>query len=202
LRISRDIHDQLGQMLTALRMDQSLLIQSVREAELPGREALAAHLESMRELVTTMLESVRRIAADLRPEALDTLGLAGALEWQAAEFARRTGIDCTVSAPQSVVDLDPERATALFRIFQEALTNVARHANARRVEVSLRCDESFVELRIADDGRGITPSEAVAPTSLGLLGMQERTAMLGGTMAIEGKADAGTVLTVRLPAKG
>jgi len=200
LRISRDIHDHLGQMLTVLRMNQSLLIRSVREAGAVDREAVAAQLESMQELVSNVLSSVRRIVTELRPEVLDTLGLAAALEWQAAEFGRRTGIACTVSLPGGAVEAGAERSTVLFRICQEALSNVARHAGAGRLQVELRRDGPFLEMSIADNGRGITQGEERASACLGLLGMRERAAMVGGTMDIVGAPGRGTTVTVRLPA--
>jgi signal transduction histidine kinase len=155
----------------------------------------------MHELVGNLLSSVRRIVTDLRPEVLDALGLAAALEWQAAEFGRRTGIACSVALPAEAVPAGPERATALFRICQEALSNVARHSGAKRVRIELQRDAPFLVMRVADDGRGITPEEQRAPSALGLLGMRERAAMLGGTARIEGVAGRGTTVTVRLPEK-
>jgi len=200
VRISRDIHDHLGQMLTVLQMSLSLLTGSVRGAGGLDREAIAAQLQSMQDLVASLLSDVRRIVTELRPEVLDTLGLAAALEWQAAEFCRRTGIECSVALPGGAVQADAERATVLFRIFQEALSNVARHSGARRVQIELRRDGAFLEMRVADDGRGITQAEERASGSLGLLGMRERAAMLGGSTVISGAAGNGTTVTVRLPA--
>jgi PAS domain S-box-containing protein len=200
LRIARDIHDHLGQMLTVLGMNQSLLMRSLREAPALDREAVAAQLESMQELVGNLLSSVRRIVTELRPEVLDALGLEAALEWQASEFSRRTGIACSVSLPGGPVQAGPERATALFRICQEALSNAARHSGAKHVRVELRREGPSLAMSIADDGRGITPEEALAPASLGLLGMRERAGMLGGSALIEGAPGRGTTVTVRLPA--
>lgn len=201
-RLSREIHDELGQMLTALRMSQSLLITSLRNGgDAPPREALAAQLESMQKVVTTVLVSVRRIATDMRPEVLDTLGLAAALEWQAAEFTRHTGILCAVSLPSQTIDVAPERATALFRIFQETLTNVARHSGARAVHAQLTHSAGTVELKVADDGRGMPAGAARGGlSSLGLLGMRERAAMLGGEARVASTPGRGTTVTVRFPA--
>lgn len=201
-RISREIHDELGQMLTALRMSQSLLIAGLRNGgEAPTREALAGQLESMQKVVATALASVRRIATELRPDVLDALGLAAALEWHAAEFTRHTGILCAVSLPGATIDLAPERATALFRIFQETLTNVARHSGARAVHALLTSSAGIVELTVADDGRGMPPGAARGGVaSLGLLGMRERAAMLGGETHIESSPGRGTTVRVRLPA--
>ncbi len=201
-RISREIHDELGQMLTALRMSQGLLIAGLRGGgELAAREALAAQLESMQKLVSTALASVRRIATELRPDVLDALGLAAALEWQAAEFARHTGILCAVSLPGTAIEVAPERATALFRIFQETLTNVARHSGARAVHAQLTGSAGIVELTVADDGRGMPPEAARGGVaSLGLLGMRERAAMLGGETQVASSPGRGTTVKVRLPA--
>jgi hypothetical protein len=196
-RISREIHDELGQSLTALRMSQALLIRGLRAK---GGGALADQLESMQAVVDTVLAAVRRIATELRPDVLDALGLAAALEWQAAEFASRTGIACRVSVPQPWVERDAERSTALFRIFQEALTNVARHSGATRVTAELRRDGGMLELTVADDGSGFVEADERASSSLGLLGMRERAAMLGGETTIASAPGGGTTVTVRLPA--
>jgi PAS domain S-box-containing protein len=201
-RMSREIHDELGQMLTVLSMSQSQLIASLRGGgDAPPREALAAQLESMQKFVTTALASVRRIATELRPDVLDALGLAAALEWQAAEFTRHTGIRCEVSLPSVAMDVASERATALFRIFQETLTNVARHSGACGVRARLELSAGIVELTVADDGRGMQPEAARGGIgSLGLLGMRERAAMLGGEMRVASAPGKGTTVTVRLPA--
>ena len=196
-RISREIHDELGQALTALRMNQALVIRGLRAA---GGGAAADQLESMQVVVDGVLASVRRIATELRPDVLDALGLAAALEWQATEFASRTGIACQVSVPQPSIELDAERSTALFRIFQEALTNVARHSGARRVTAGLRQEGGMLELSVADNGRGFTEHDERASPSLGLLGMRERAAMLGGETTVTSAPGRGTVVTVRLPA--
>jgi PAS domain S-box-containing protein len=201
MRISREIHDELGQVLTALRMNHTLVIRSVRSGEAASdRAGLLAQLESMQEQVKGALASVRRIATELRPGVLDSLGLAAALEWQAAEFSQRTGIACTVALPASV-DADAERATALFRICQEALTNVVRHAAASRVQVELREDDGRLELSVADDGRGMAlDGKPGIGVSLGMLGMRERAAALGGEVRFTSAPGRGTTVTVRLPA--
>ena len=200
VRISREIHDELGQVLTALRMNQTLLVRSLRAGEpAADRAAIVAQLESMQELVKGALSSVRRIATELRPQVLDSLGLAAALEWQAAEFSQRTGIACTVAVSPAPVETDPQRATALFRICQEALTNVARHAAASRVQVDLRHSGAGVELVVADDGRGME-LEAGHGVSLGMLGMRERAAMFDGEVLFTSAPGRGTTVTARLPA--
>jgi PAS domain S-box-containing protein len=201
VRIARDIHDHLGQMITALGMNQSLLLRSLRESATLDRDTVAAQLESMRELVGGLLSSVRRIVTELRPEVLDALGLEAALEWQAAEFSRRTGIACSVALPGGAVQAAPERATALFRICQEALSNAARHSGAARVRIELRREDASLVMTVSDDGSGIAPERLASPESLGLIGMRERAAMLGGDARVEGAPGRGTMVTVRLPAE-
>ena len=200
VRISREIHDELGQVLTALRMNQTLLLQGVRAGELDPA-AIAAQLESMQGQVKGALASVRRIATELRPDVLDSLGLAAALEWQAAEFTHRTGIACSVALPPGPQEVDAARATALFRICQEALTNAARHSGATRVRIELRRAGAAIELAVADDGRGMAlDGEQGVALSLGILGMRERAAVLGGEVVIDSAPGRGTTVTARLPA--
>jgi signal transduction histidine kinase len=198
-RISREIHDQVGQLLAVLHMNQSVLIRSVREGAADARQ-IVAELESMQEIAGSVLACVHRIATELRPEALDGLGLTAAIEWQVADFTRRTAIPCRVELPGAPVQPDPERATALFRILREALTNVARHAGATEVRIELRQDESFLELSVADNGRGFAKGEASAAASLGLIGMRERAAALRGCTTVASTPGGGTRVTARVPA--
>jgi PAS domain S-box-containing protein len=200
VRISREIHDELGQVLTALRMNQTLLLEGVRAGEC-DQAGIVAQLESMQAQVKGALASVRRIATELRPDVLDSLGLAAALEWQAAEFTHRTGIACAVALPPAPLEVDAARATALFRICQEALTNAARHSGASRVHLELRSAAAVLELSVADDGRGMAlDGEQGVGLSLGILGMRERAAALGGEVAIDSAPGRGTTVTARLPA--
>jgi signal transduction histidine kinase len=154
----------------------------------------------MQEIAGSVLTCVHRIATELRPEALDGLGLAAAIEWQAADFTRRTAIPCHVELPGVPLQPDPECSTVLFRILQEALTNVARHAGATEVRVGLRRDESFLELSVVDNGRGFSRIAGPAAASLGLIGMQERAAALHGSTTVASTPGAGTRVTARLPA--
>jgi signal transduction histidine kinase len=142
---------------------------------------------------------LRRIASDLRPRTLDDLGLTAALEWQAQEFESRTRIRCHVSLPEEPLVLDAERSTAIFRIFQESLTNVARHASATRVEARLEREANQLIFQVRDNGRGFDPKEAKARKSLGLVGMQERALLLNGELKVEGVPGAGTTMTLRIP---
>ncbi len=198
-RISREIHDQLGQLLAVLHMNQSVLIRSVREGA-ADRAQIVAELESMQEIAGSVLACVHRIATELRPVALDGLGLIAAIEWQVADFTRCTAIPCRLELPGAPVQLDPERATALFRILQEALTNVARHAGATEVRIELRQDDSFFELSIADNGRGFAKIAGPVAASLGLIGMQERAAALRGSTTVASTPGGGTRVTARIPA--
>lgn len=194
-RIAREVHDVLGQSLTAIRMDVAWLEKGLHTEQ----EGLRHRLDDMKGLVDTTIQTVRRIATDLRPGILDDLGLAAALEWQAREFAQRTGIVCRFVDESGDVDLERGRATALFRIFQEMLTNVARHAEARHVDIALRRDGDHLMLVVADDGRGITPREVSSRRSLGLLGMRERVLPWGGWFEIAGTPGQGTRASVRMP---
>ena len=193
-KIAREIHDELGQALTALKFDLSRLGRKLPE----NGDALRQQIRSMIGLVDSSVETVRRIASELRPGLLDDLGLAAAIEWQAREFQARTGIQCALEIEENLA-VEGAQATALFRIFQESLTNVARHAQATSVEVQLRRSGDELTLKIADNGVGIAPEQLRRHRSLGLLGMKERAATLGATFAISGTPGEGAVVEVRLP---
>jgi two-component system sensor histidine kinase UhpB len=153
----------------------------------------------MATLVDTTIQSVRRITTDLRPGVLDNFGLVAAIEWQAQEFQTRTGIRCTFTSTLENIELEEECCTAVFRILQEALTNVARHAGATRASVSLTEAARHLVLEVRDNGRGMTDSDLSKPKSFGLWGMQERASLLGGELHISGVQGTGTTLTVRIP---
>ena len=194
-RLAREFHDELGQALTGLKMDLSWL-----EKRLPKElEAAAVRLKSMFGLVDATIQTVRRISSALRPQVLDDVGLIGTLKWQAREFQVRTGIRCKVDLPLEELALDQARSTAAFRIFQEALANVARHAGATRVDISLRVNTDHFILKIADNGRGMSQADLRDPKSLGLLGIRERAFLLGGNVEIEGKGGKGTTVTLSIP---
>lgn len=194
-RISREVHDELGQMMTVLKMELTWLANKL-PPELP---ALSDKAREVKTLIEKTALAVRRIATEMRPGVLDDLGLVAALEWQAEEFQKRTGIACRVETDAENLTLDPARATGVFRIFQEALTNVTRHANATRVEARLRVQEGTLTLALQDNGRGITAPEISGTGSLGLVGMRERAALLGGTVRITGEPGKGTKLELSLP---
>jgi len=193
--IAREIHDELGQACTAMKMDLALIGHKITRRQ----TQLRAKIESSMRLVDDMIVTLRRIASDLRPRTLDDLGLAAALEWQGQEFEKRTGIKCHLVLPQEPLNLDPERSTAIFRIFQESLTNVTRHAQATGVDATLEIAEDQLIFRVHDNGKGFDPEEAKAKKSLGLVGMQERALLLQGEVRIEGIPGSGTTMILRIP---
>ncbi len=200
-RIARELHDDLGQQLTALKMDLSVIEQQLRA---PGRaqpnDDVLSHLQGMRRLIDATVASVRRIAADLRPVMLDDLGLVPAIEWLANDFTNRYGIDVERHIETGGLTFTSAGATTLFRIVQEALTNVARHADATRVALRLDIEEGFCVLRVADNGRGAAPGgSAHEDKSFGLIGIRERAHMLGGNVTIDTALARGFSITVAFP---
>jgi PAS domain S-box-containing protein len=200
IRIAREIHDELGATLTSLRWELEGIKKTLSEpGEASPAAAVKAKLTAMFGLIDTMVNIVREIASDLRPAVLDVLGLEEAIEWQAQQFQDRTGIVVLCNAPDDDVDLSPEQSIAVFRIFQEALTNVLRHAIATRVDVTMAADAGAYVLTVKDNGRGITEREKHGQLSIGLLGMRERAHLLGGEIDITGIEGEGTTVIVRLP---
>lgn len=198
--IARELHDELGQALTALRLDIAWLEKRVR-AKPMERARLVNRLRRMGTTVDSTIAEVRRISAELRPGMLDELGLAATVDWQVQEFTERTGVVCVLEGSIDESPVTGETATAVFRILQECLTNIARHAGASRVEVTLGRVGRDLVLRVLDDGRGIEAYEARRPNALGLLGMRERCRSLSGELTIEGRSGHGTCVTVRIPLK-
>ncbi len=196
-RISREIHDELGQSLTALKIDLSWLLKRLSKEQKP----LVEKVELMSNLIDMNIQTVKRISAELRPGLLDDLGLPAAFEWQAEDFQKRTGIHCEVRIHPEDIALDRNLSTAIFRIFQETLTNVVRHAKAKNVGVTLTKKKEEVLLEVKDDGKGITEKQISSPKSIGLIGMRERVHFFGGGVKISGKKDKGTVVTVTIPIK-
>jgi signal transduction histidine kinase len=193
-RISRAIHDELGQTLTGLKMDVAWLQGHLE----PQQPALLAKTQAMSKLIDTTIQTVRRISTELRPGILD-LGLVATIEWQLQEFQTRTGVESKLITALEETALDDASSTAVFRILQEILTNVARHAQATQVEVILEERAGFLRLQVRDNGRGITKSEIRSPKSIGLLGMQERARLQAGEVRFQGTAGKGTIVTVQLP---
>jgi signal transduction histidine kinase len=192
-KVSRDLHDQIGQILTAIKLDLTWM-----SRRLPGAgQEFDDRIKGAIGLVNDGVRSVRKICSGLRPGVLDDVGLAAAIEWQANEFAARTGIRCDVSVPTSHLALNGEQATEFFRIFQECLTNVMRHAEAKSVHVLLCEEQDAILLMVADDGRGFC--EAETSNSLGFLGMKERADVCGGVLQIKSSPGNGTTITLRVP---
>jgi signal transduction histidine kinase len=198
-RISRDIHDELGQMLTGLKLDIHLL---KKKADAPSVDGMSATLDDLSSHVDAAIGSVRRIASEIRPSILDDFGLIAALEWQAGEFERKAGIECSFASAIESVDIDPEAEAAVFRIVQEALTNVARHANAENVEVTVSAADDELFLNIKDDGRGIDMDRLQKKKTLGLIGMRERARLIGATLHIRARAVGGTAVELAVPVIG
>jgi len=193
-RIAREIHDEFGQTLTVLKMQLSFLERRFRG----GRTPISEWTKSMSEMIDTTIERVRQVASELRPIVLDDLGLPAAIEWQAKEFQERTGITCRCFLQEEIA-IDRMHSTALFRVFQEALTNVARHSGASDVEIKLNEEKGVAFLQVRDNGRGITEEQRLHQKSLGLIGMRERARACGGEVRIEGIPGKGTTITVRVP---
>lgn len=195
--IARAIHDELGQALTGLKMDVAWLQKHLDQPQ----PALLQKTQAMSDLIDITVQTVRRISTELRPGILD-LGLVATIEWQLQEFQMRSGIEGNlISAPEETA-LDADGATTVFRIFQEILTNVVRHAQATQVVVILDESAEYLMLQVRDNGRGITDSQIHSPKSIGLLGMQERARLRAGHIHFDGSPDQGTVVTVRIPLGG
>lgn len=182
-------------------MDLTWLSSRLPES-LQDQRILIDKTKAMTSLIDKTIGTVQKVSAELRPGLLDDLGLIPAIEWQCQEFQNRTGIKCKVDFDSEVIDLSPDLSTAVFRVFQEALTNAARHSRATRIIVSLKNRPGLLELQIADNGIGIPEKAIASAESLGIMGMRERLIPFGGTLIISGVANRGTTLTLRLPVEG
>lgn len=193
-RVAREIHDELGQALTAIKLELASLI-----GDLPTDQQQSTRTHSVFKLVDETIHTVRRISSELRPGMLDDLGLVAAIEWASEEFEARTGTKCRLDLPEDDIATDQERATALFRIFQETLTNVARHANATTINVRLTKENGDLLLEVQDNGKGVSGQDLSAGKSMGIVGMRERALLLGGELIITGARGEGTTVRVRIP---
>jgi PAS domain S-box-containing protein len=204
VRLARELHDQLGRCLTTVKLDVGGVERALRGGvqDESARSRLLEAAQRMGQALDETVQTVRRLSAELRPGVLDDLGLAAAIDWQAKDFQKRSGVACVLRLPEEDPPLSREQATALFRIFQEALTNVARHAQARTVWVYLAEEEGHVVLEVEDDGVGLSPAALTERRSLGLLGMRERAAAFGGTVEVTGCPGQGVTVLVRLPVGG
>ena len=193
--IAREIHDELGQQLTVLKMDASWLNKKLSSSD----ESIKQKLNDLLELLDGTVRTVRKISSELRPSLLDDMGLVPAMEWHLKEFGKRTSLKTNFSIPSKELQLSETVRTGLFRIFQESLTNVARHANAKKVDVSLEQQNGNIILSIKDDGSGFDKWKAANKKTLGILGMKERSFMMGGSYKVESKPGKGTLVTVSVP---
>jgi len=200
IRISREIHDNLGQILTGLKLDFSWLEKRLARSSDEGLvRKTSAKLTEIADLLEEAIQTVRDIATELRPSVLDTLGLRAAIHWQAKEFERRSGIHCVITLCREPGNLSDDKATALFRIFQEILTNITRHAKANRVKIELAESNGELLLTVRDNGVGITEEQRRNTKSLGLLGMRERAMIFGGSVTVKGEPKRGTTIQVTMP---
>lgn len=193
-RMSREIHDELAQALTALKMEISLLDKKLDKNDSP----LRSNTQMMLEILDTTIQAGKKLVMDLRPPILDDFGLPEAIEWQAIEYENRTGIQCDIDFGKNYLVLDKDRSTTLFRIFQETLTNVTRHAKADKIYISLKDCDGGVTLQVRDNGIGISKKQITNLRSLGLLGIRERALVWGGKVDIIGTPNKGTTVTIQL----
>jgi len=193
--IAREIHDVLGQHLTALRLD----LLWIRKKISPYEKELVNKAAEMDVIINEIIMTVRRLSSSLHPGILDDLGLTAAIEWQAEDFRKRTGYDCSVSCDE-IGFLSEEKSVALFRIFQESLTNIIKHAGADCVRVSISRKAGQIVMEIEDNGKGVCGNDLRVKGSYGIIGMRERVKSFSGTLSIDGKEGAGTTVRVMLPA--
>jgi two-component system, NarL family, sensor histidine kinase UhpB len=198
-RVARELHDELGQVLTTLKLEFVWLVEELGKTHPKPGLQMANKLQALVGLIEVSLQSVRQISADLRPAVLDHLGLVDAIKWETAKFEARTGIRCRFTCELKRVFGDATRALALFRILQEALSNVTRHAHAKVVRIMLKERGNYLTLTVKDNGRGITKAEMSSVESIGLLGMVERARLLGGRVTIAGVSGRGTTVAVKVP---
>lgn len=194
-RIAREIHDEFGQILTAFKIDLAWMKKQLHGDSTP----LVEKIDSMSKITSAAIRSIKKLSADLRPAILDDFGLHAAIEWQAEEFERRTGTRCELEMDVGDVAFDEEISTAIFRILQETLTNVIRHARAEKVSLQLKADSGELVFQVRDNGKGISRQEINAPRSYGLMGIRERVYALGGTVEFSGSPGEGTMVCVRIP---
>ena len=194
-RIAREIHDDFGQSLTILKMDLSWL----KKHMIQDQPQVQNKIDAMFKVIDTSLQTLHVVSSELRPIILDDFGLESAIEWQAEEFQKRTGVRCRVYSSVSNLDLTKDQSTAIFRIFQETLTNIMRHAGATKVDVRLEINKDTLTLEVADNGRGITETEIGNSQSFGLLGIRERLYPLNGQVDFIGHPNKGTRVIVRVP---
>lgn len=199
-RIAREIHDELGQVLTGLKMDVYSLKTRVKvSGNGEDIDDISLKLENLSKVVDSSIASVRRIATDLRPPVLDDLGLIAAMEWQAKEFGLKAGVECVFTSSMENIEIDSQSATAIFRIFQEALTNIARHADASYVFAEIEVVNGAVLMQVKDNGKGFDEAELETGNSLGILGMKERARLIGAEISFITGPGEGVILELKVP---
>ncbi|MCE5333173.1 MAG: PAS domain S-box protein, partial [Desulfobacteraceae bacterium] len=194
-RIAREIHDEFGQTLTALKIDLAWINKRLLKEQVPVNQKI----ESMSTTIGMAIGSIKKLTADLRPGILDDFGLIAAIEWQAEEFESRTGTRCKLTLDMGGININEEVSTTVFRILQEALTNIMRHAEAKNVELQLMEEDGILVFTIRDDGKGMRRDETFGTHSFGLLGIRERAAALGGFVDNTSSPGEGTVICARIP---
>jgi len=190
--MAREIHDEIGHALTSLKLDMNLLLKKRFMRE----DMLIVRLNEMMKQIEQTIKTVQQISAQLRPSILDHFGLIAAIEWQAKEFQRQTTIRCRYSLPDEDIEIPENKTIAIFRIFQEILTNIARHSQATRVDINLTIENNILELQVSDNGIGIKKEYLNSPNSLGLIGMQERAKLIGGKLTYSSVINVGTTITL------
>jgi len=198
VRIARQVHDELGQILTAVKLHLTVLAASAPGRDQRGKSSLLKKLESLIKVIDHAIDLVKNISYELRPLALEELGLKEAIEWEASHVGKRSGIRCRMEATGEIA-LEREQSTAVFRIFQEALTNVIRHASAKSVVIKLNSTGETLSLEVADDGKGITNQQLADSRALGILGMKERAMFLGGSLQVSRNDGKGTIVGLTVP---
>jgi PAS domain S-box-containing protein len=198
--MSRDIHDDMGQILTALKIELSIIeTELVTKDDLLKPENLLAEIKEMQNLVDEAIQSVRKLLKELRPDVLDNLGLLKAIIWQAEEFEKRNNVKCYFHSNVTEINLDKKKSVAILRILQEALTNITRHANATKVEIKLNLLDNEILLKVIDDGVGFSQKTLSERKTMGIVGMRERTLILGGEFEILSREGNGTTVLLSIP---
>jgi signal transduction histidine kinase len=200
-RLARELHDDLGQAMTGLKMDLAWLERRVLDSAdgAPPSEEIHGKLQMMTQIVNQCIHTLRSVITELRPQTLDQLGLIPSLEWQVDTFGRRFGLRTSFTSSVESVSIDLGRATAVFRMFQEMLTNVARHAAASRVNVAVDVEGNTLIVTVQDNGRGVPSDKPAKKSSTGILGMRERVSLLGGDLDVASRPQQGTTVVVRVP---
>jgi signal transduction histidine kinase len=198
-RLATELHDDLIQKLTILSLELSLMDGSMLAEPNLDRARVRAKVDELAGLVSGMIRSLRKMKGQLRPKLLDEYGLIAALEWATDGFRNRTGLKCRFKSQQEELSLPPQVATELFRAFQEILSNIEAHAQAERVDVDVRQDRTWLQLRVSDNGAGIGYDKIASDSSLGLLELRERVLPLGGEVQVEGVPGKGTTVTIKVP---